>query len=200
MNVFRKGIRRKTITYLILVGMIPLIIGWMLVYFYGDRSMRNMIGSSFQDLAVETAHRVDQVLEAEVQRIHLLANIPVVRQVAVDANDRYTEMPRDTVPKEIDPDMSTWANGDFPYQEVLGNDAARFLIETKEMAGDTIMGILITDRYGAVVAATSQTKGSCMLRNLGGKGRKTLREVTYISVILWRRGKEVSHRREIRLM
>lgn len=120
--------------------------------------MRNMVESSFQDLAVEAAHPVDQLLEMEVQGIQLIANVPMVRQVAMEANERYAGIPRDTVPKEHSPDVKMWADGHFPYQEVLSNDVARFLIETKEMAADTIMGILVADRYGAVVAATSQTK------------------------------------------
>lgn len=89
----KKGIRRTTVTYLILVGIVPLMIGWALVYFYGLRSTHNTIGSSFQDLAVETAHRVDQVLEGEVQRTRQLASVPIlIRQVVMDANRRYQGM------------------------------------------------------------------------------------------------------------
>lgn len=58
----RKSISRTFVTYLILVGMIPLLIGWGLVYFYGQQSVRETIGSNFQEFALETAHQVDQVL------------------------------------------------------------------------------------------------------------------------------------------
>ncbi len=155
----KKGIRRTAITYLILVGMIPLLIGWGLVYVYGLRSARNTIGTSFQDLAVETARRVDQVLEAEVQRTRLLASVPIlIRQETMKANRRYQGMSEEAIRTELARSEEAWANGNFPYQEVLTNGTARFLIESKEVAGDRIMGILVTDSRGAVVAATSQPK------------------------------------------
>jgi signal transduction histidine kinase len=155
----RKGIQRTAITYLILVGLIPLMIGWGLVYFYGLRSARNTIGTSFQDLAVETAHRVDQVLEAEVQRARLVANVTEVRQAVVQANRRYAAMSEEVIQRELAQQQEAWASENFSHRRnVLGNDTVRFLIETKEMAGDTTMGILVTDIRGTVVAATSQPK------------------------------------------
>ncbi len=155
----KKGIRRTTVTYLILVGIVPLMIGWGLVYFYGLRSTHNTIGSSFQDLAVETAHRVDQVLEGEVQRTRQLASVPIlIRQVAMDANRRYQGMSEQAIQEALAQDEERWGSGAFPYHEILANDTARFLIESKEVAGDRIMGILITDKYGAVLAATSQPR------------------------------------------
>lgn len=154
-----KGIRKKTITYLILVGFIPLMIGWGLVYFYGERSVRNTIGTGFEDLAFETAQRVDSLLQAEVQRARLLASVPIlVRLVAMKASRRYDGMSEAAVKAELARQEEAWTNGEFPYHEVSTNDTARFLIESKEMAGDTIMGILVTDRYGTVLAATSQPK------------------------------------------
>ena len=155
----RKGIRRTAITYLILVGLVPLMIGGGLVYFYGLRSVRSTVGTSFQDLAVETAHRVDHVLEAEVQRTRQLASVPIlIRQEAMKASRRYEGMSEEAIRTELARNEEAWANGNFPYQEVLTNDTARFLIESKEVAGDTIMGILVTDSRGAVVAATSQPR------------------------------------------
>ncbi|MDA2911060.1 ATP-binding protein [Nitrospiraceae bacterium AH_259_D15_M11_P09] len=155
----RKSIQRTAITYLILVGLVPLMIGGGLVYFYGLRSARNTIGTSFQDLAVETAHRVDQVLDAEIQRTRQLASVPIlIRQEAMKASRRYEGMPREGIRTELARNEEAWANGNFPYQDVLTSDTARFLIESKEVAGDRIMGILVTDSRGAVVAATSQPK------------------------------------------
>jgi signal transduction histidine kinase len=155
----RGTLKRTIIVYIFLVGLIPLGIGWALVYFYGTRSVQNSIGSSFQELAVETAHQVDSVLDAEVQRMRLIANVPIiVKGVAYGANRRYDGMSEEAVGKLLAKQEEAWGGNQLSDHDVLSNRTARFLGETKELAGDTIMGIMVTDIRGAVVAATSRPK------------------------------------------
>lgn len=155
----KKSIKLTLILYIFLVGLVPLGIGWVLVYFYGTRSAQNSIGASFQELAVETAHEVDLVLEAEIQRMRLIANTPIVlRHAVMLANRRYAGMSDEAVRELLGRQEETWRNDDFPSKEVLTNDTARFLLEIKEIAGDTIAEILVTDIHGVVVAATSRPK------------------------------------------
>jgi signal transduction histidine kinase/HAMP domain-containing protein len=159
MGKFRSSLKQTIITYIFLVGLIPLGIGFVLVYFYGTRSVQNSIGTSFQEVAVETAHHVDAALDAEIQRMRLIANIPIrVKHATIQANRRYEGLSDDAILKLLARQEEAWSNGRFPDQKVLANDTARFLVETKEMAGDKIMGIMITDIHGAVIAATSRPK------------------------------------------
>lgn len=65
-------------------------------------------------------------------------------------------MAEDHIPLKLARDEEAWGNGHFPYHTVLSHEVVPFLIEAKELDGDRIMGILVTDKYGAVVAATSQ--------------------------------------------
>ncbi len=159
MGMFRSSLKRTIIVYIFFVGLIPLGIGATLVYFYGTRSLQDSIGMGFQELAVETSHQVDAVLEAEIQRMRVIANVPVIiKGLAYRANRRYDGMPEEAVRKLLARQEEAWGGNQLSDHEVLSNRAARFLVETKELAGDTIMGILVTDIHGVVIAATSRPK------------------------------------------
>ena len=155
----KKSIKLTLILYIFLVGLVPLGIGAALVYFYGTRSLQDSIGMGFQELAVETSHQVDAVLEAEIQRMRVIANVPIIiKDVAYRANRRYDGMSEEAVRKLLAKQEEAWGSNQLSDHEVLSNRTARFLVETKELAGDTIMGIMITDIHGAVIVATSRPK------------------------------------------
>jgi signal transduction histidine kinase/HAMP domain-containing protein len=117
--------------------------------------------------------------------MRLVANVPGVREVARAGNERYAGVSENNISEVLAPKVEAWVNGTFPYHDVLSNHAARFLTETKEMAGDTIMGILVTDQYGAVVAATSQPRRLLHAQETWWKGAQDPKEgFLYVSDIV----------------
>ncbi len=72
------GIQKKVVISIVIVGMLPLIVGLYLTYLDGKTTRRNSIGASFQELAKETADKIDMVIGREVidtQRLALSPNI-----------------------------------------------------------------------------------------------------------------------------
>lgn len=49
-----------------------------------------------------------------------------------------------------------WEKGRDSAAGLLNSELSRFLLETKVRDGDKMVGLLITDRYGALVAASSE--------------------------------------------
>lgn len=72
------GIQKKVVISIVIVGMLPLLVGLYLTYLDGKTTRRNSIGASFQELAKETADKIDMVIGREVidtQRLALSPNI-----------------------------------------------------------------------------------------------------------------------------
>jgi signal transduction histidine kinase len=52
--------------------------------------------------------------------------------------------------------MQLWEKGTDSAARLLNSELSRFLLETKVRNGDKVVGLLITDQYGALVAASSE--------------------------------------------
>ena len=62
------GLKGKLIVSMLVGGIFPFILGMTLSYVQGNKSLRGVIGSSFQTLARETASKIDFVLEKEIAK------------------------------------------------------------------------------------------------------------------------------------
>jgi signal transduction histidine kinase len=149
-------IRQRIVLAIFLVGCVPLLIGLVLAYMSGMRSLRDVIGGNFQAIAGQAAERVTMLVQGETQNIKLLASAPLrVRQPVIEANRAYPEEPAQ-VSQRIKGRTGEWDAGTALSGHVLSSELSRFLLETKVRGGDKIAGLLITDRYGALVAASSE--------------------------------------------
>jgi signal transduction histidine kinase len=151
-----RTIRGRIVLAIVLVGCIPLMIGLVLAYVSGMRSLRDVIGGTFQTVAIQAAERVTMLVQNEVQRVRLLGSAPLrVRQPVEVANQSYPTN-RDKVQVLINERMQTWEKGLESATRLLNSELSRFLLETKVRDGDKVVGLLITDQYGALVAASSE--------------------------------------------
>src|SRR4030066_970429 len=76
--IMKLGIQKKVVISIVIVGILPLLVGLYLTYLDGKTIRRNSIGTSFQELAKETAEKMDMVIGREVidtQRLSLSPNI-----------------------------------------------------------------------------------------------------------------------------
>ena len=62
----KKGLRRKLIVSMLLVGALPLAIGLIMAFFQGTKEIREVSGTSFEALATETARKIDLILNDEL--------------------------------------------------------------------------------------------------------------------------------------
>jgi signal transduction histidine kinase len=78
-----------------------------------------------------------------------------VRQPVVEANAAYAAAPAG-VAQRLHARRQEWEQGTALSGRILSSELSRFLLETKVRGGDKIAGLLITDRHGALVAASSE--------------------------------------------
>ena len=60
-----RTIRGRIVLAIVLVGGVPLLVGLVLAYMSGMRSLRDVIGGNFQTIAAQAADRVTMLIEAE---------------------------------------------------------------------------------------------------------------------------------------
>lgn len=148
-------IRGRIVLAIVLVGCIPLLIGLVLAYVSGMRSLRDVIGGNLQAVAVQAADRVTMLVQGEVQSVRLLGSAPLrVRQPVEAANQSY---PQDlaAVQAIIAERVQVWEQGGDGARRLMNAELSRFLLGTKVRDGDKVVGLLIADKQGALVAASS---------------------------------------------
>ena len=149
-------IRGRIVMAIVLVGCIPLLTCLILAYVSGMRSLRDVIGENFQTIAAQVANRVAMLVQGEIQRVRLLASAPLrVRQPVELANHSYPGE-SSKISALLQDRARAWEQGSEAAARLLNTELSRFLLETKVRDGDKMVGILITDRHGALVAATSE--------------------------------------------
>lgn len=149
-------IRGRIVLAIVVVGCIPLLICLILAYMSGMRSLRDVIGGNFQTIAAQAADRVTMLVQGEIQRVRLLASAPLrIRQPVELANRSYPGDPSKVIVLLQDR-AQAWEQSAEAAGRLLNTELSRFLLETKVRDGDKMVGILITDRHGALVAATSE--------------------------------------------
>ncbi|HRB18249.1 MAG TPA: hypothetical protein PK224_20820, partial [Nitrospira sp.] len=151
-----RTIKGRIVLAIVLVGCIPLVIGLVLASMSGMRSLRDVIGGNFQAIAEQAADRLTMLVQSEVQGVRLLASAPLrVRQPVEAANLSYKGEWADSQ-RLIQERAKEWEKGHDSAAGLLNSELSRFLLETKVRDGDKMVGLLITDRYGALVAASSE--------------------------------------------
>ena len=151
-----RTIRGRIVLAIVLVGCIPLLIGLVLASVSGMRSLRDVIGGNLQAVAVQAADRVTMLVQSEVQSVRLLGSAPLrVRQPVESANRSYPP-DREKAQRLINERMEVWEKGLDSAAGLLNSELSRFLLETKVRDGDKVVGLLIADQHGALVAASSE--------------------------------------------
>ena len=151
-----RTIKGRIVLAIVLVGCIPLLIGLLLAYMSGMRSLRDVIGANFQAIAEQAADRLTTLVQSEIQGVRLLASAPLrVRQPVEGANRSYPAE-WSAAQQLIQSRVQLWEQGGEQAARLLDQELSRFLRETKVRNGDKMVGLLITDRYGTLVAASSE--------------------------------------------
>src|SRR3989337_1144654 len=91
-KTIKKGIRRKVVVSILVVGILPLLFGLYLTYLDGTTTRRNSIGASFQEMAKETANKIDMIIKKEVVDAQRLAIIPDIRNIIKNKNYEKEEV------------------------------------------------------------------------------------------------------------
>lgn len=151
-----RTIRGRIVLAIVLVGCIPLLTGLVLAYVSGMRSLRDVIGGNLQAVAIQAADRVTMLVQSEVQGVRLLGTAPLRVRQPVEAANRSYPVDREKSQILIAERMQVWEKGGDGVRRLLNAELSRFLLETKVRDGDKVVGLLIADQHGALVAASSE--------------------------------------------
>jgi two-component system, NtrC family, sensor kinase len=115
----KKGLTRKLVLSMMLVGALPLMIGLLLAFYQGTQEIREVNGSSFEALATETARKLDLVVAEEISRTALLAtDVQIIEQLE-SRRDTLSEMPPQALLELLTQEQLAWEAKDSALQDSI---------------------------------------------------------------------------------
>ena len=150
----RLGIRTKLLATLVLTGLLPLLICLGILLVAVAQMRAQTIGRSFAALAARQAQSLSATLEAEIDQLLLLNNLPGTAEFLKERNARPA-----LTQEQIDQVESRWPEltpADRLLADILDNPIARRWQAVQRHAPRCAEAI-ITDRSGRLVAATNMT-------------------------------------------
>lgn len=151
-----RTIKGRIVLAIVLVGCVPLLIGLLLAYMSGMQSLRDLIGGNLQAVAVQAADRVTMLVQSEIQAARLLGSAPLRVRQPVEASNRAYPSELKQADRIIHERTQVWEKGKESAARLLHGELSRFLLDTKVRSGDKVVGLLIVDQYGSLVAASSE--------------------------------------------
>src|SRR3989304_4829686 len=133
----RGKIQRKVVTAILLVGIIPGILVVILTYLSGINALKNSIGANFQEMAKETADKIEIIMNREIQDAQSLALSPHIRIAVVEVNHHRNESKKDAETQRRLDDLQVFFK-EYQRQRMIEYGS-----------------ILITDREGFIIADTN---------------------------------------------
>ncbi|MBL8294411.1 MAG: cache domain-containing protein [Bryobacterales bacterium] len=146
----------------LLVGLLITVVPISLIALYAvarsDDSMKEMVGSHFQSIAIVTAGDVSQFVNDRVISAGTLAANPIITEACGTANEQYGGISPEAIQERMQRVEKIWntAAGDAMAREMLGSRASKVLNQYREI-DRRFLRITLTDRSGAVIAATHKT-------------------------------------------
>lgn len=140
----KKSIQRKAIAAILLAGIIPSLIVVVLTYLTSINALKNSIGANFQELATETADKIQIFMNMTIKNAKSLALAPVIVDAVSRTNRSYIAQERGLKPA---------------YAPISGLDLQRpfsvseYLEDYQRQRIGEYGSILVTDSKGYVVKA-----------------------------------------------
>ncbi len=163
-----RSLQSKIVSITLAVGIISVLITILFVYYLGNRAIENILGANFKELAFETSERADNYIEHHIEESQFLASSSDISSVLKKRVERYSHMTPSEIKKEIDTIEKDWKNkkpSDPVLSKILNNQASEFMRVSNVEGASNIEGgeeelihyiIMLTDNYGALVAATDK--------------------------------------------
>lgn len=91
-KTIKRGIRKRVVVSMLVVGILPLVIGLYLTYREGTTTRKNSIGTRFQEIAKDTASKIDMVIKKEVINVQRFAISPDIRKAVKEKGYEEEEL------------------------------------------------------------------------------------------------------------
>ena len=152
------SLRAKLISTFLVISMLTIIV----LAFVNSRTttttLDEIIGKQLNNLAISTGYAVGDLLIQQVNAVETLSLGTALRDTIITANDRYTD-DQTAILAQIDALDQQWIaapDNDPLIQKILNNALATELRLFQTHFPDHVE-VFVTDRYGAVLAATDRT-------------------------------------------
>ena len=156
----KTGLRKKIILSILFIAIIPGLAGLLITYWQGKKGLRESIGSGFQEIARETAKKVDIVLENEVdEAIHLSISYEI-KDALSRANQKYNGKKKEIIKKEMMEINRGWNNTSSvsPFVlKIVENSASSFLKRFNYFEPEGHIELAVYDKEGGLVASIKKT-------------------------------------------
>ncbi|MFN3680498.1 MAG: PAS domain S-box protein [Nitrospira sp.] len=150
------SLQRKIIAAIVLVGLLPITLFFILLYFEERRALREATGANFKEAAVEAARRIEMQMTRSINEAQQLATMPFLRAAVSEANRTY----EGKAPQAIEAMIKDWqrrwgernSRNEFPL--FVNRITTNSLIRWHEIRKADYVGILVTDEQGALVVSS----------------------------------------------
>lgn len=154
----RRGLQKKFVASLLIVGFAPGIVALFATYLYSTQTLKNAIGDSFQQIAAATARRIEVMLDDEIDGARHMAAAPLtVRSSVLAANASYRHGDAEALQRQLRERERGWEEfrkGEKTTVPAFINRGTLFYIQAwSNIRSGTYHNILITDERGALVAS-----------------------------------------------
>jgi PAS domain S-box-containing protein len=150
------SLQQKIIAAIVLVGLLPLSFSIGLTYLEQRRSLRDMIGANFREIAVEASGKVEMQVTRVLHEAQQLASTPFLRTALTEANRSYAGKDQAGVQAMIKDWQQRWRarerNNEFPL--FINRIVTNYLIRWHDIRRADYVGIFVTDSYGALVVSS----------------------------------------------
>ena len=150
------SLQHKIITAIVMVGLLPLSLSLFLSYIEERRALRETIGVSFKEVAVEASRRIEMHVTRGVNEAQQLATTPFLRTAVTESNRTYEDKDERTIDAMIKDWQQRWRQRDkrseFPL--FINRIVTNYLIRWHDIRKSDYVGILVTDVRGALVVSS----------------------------------------------
>jgi len=150
------SLQHKIITAIVMVGLLPLTLLLALTYLEERRALRETTGTSFKEVAVEAARRIEMHVSRGMNEAQQLATTPFLRTAVAEANRTYEGKDPQHIQDIIKDWQRRWKQRDkrseFPL--FINRIVTNYLIRWHDIRKADYVGILVTDVQGALVVSS----------------------------------------------
>jgi signal transduction histidine kinase len=164
LNWARRGLQKKFVASLLIVGFAPGIVALFATYLYSTQTLKTAIGDSFQQLASSTARRIEVMIDDEINGARHLAAVPLTVRFSVEASNRsYRRVDEQAVRAQLLERSSRWERfrtGKEPTLPAFINQRTLLYIQNwLVIRPGEYNNIMVTDGRGALIASASPNVG-----------------------------------------
>src|SRR5205823_1374406 len=172
----RRGLQKKFVASLLIVGFAPGIVALFATYLYSTQTLKNAIGDSFQQIASATARRIEVMIDDEIDGARHLGAAPLVVRGSVEAaNMAYHGGDSRARARLLQDQNRQWEefrkgrSSTMPAFIIL--DALAYVQGWANIRRETYENILVTDERGPLLQACIPPSNFSMEAPCGGTKR-----------------------------